>query len=52
MKLAIASDHAGLELKRHLQTILTKSPHEVTDLGAFDATPSDYPDFADAIAAS
>src|SRR2546425_1133212 len=49
MKLAIASDHAGLELKKHLTGFLTQSQHEVSDLGAFTAAPSDYPDFADAV---
>lgn len=49
MKLAIASDHAGLELKNHIHSLLTKSAHELTDLGAFTKEASDYPDFAEAI---
>lgn len=49
MKLAIASDHAGLELKQHLQSLLAKSPHEINDLGAFTKEASDYPDFAESI---
>jgi RpiB/LacA/LacB family sugar-phosphate isomerase len=49
MKLAIASDHAGLELKRHLAAFLAGQKYELKDLGAFTAEPSDYPDFAEAI---
>ena len=51
MKIAIASDHAGYPLKKHLQDYLTKQGHEVINLGVDTAdVPSDYPDAADAIA--
>ena len=46
MKIAIAGDHAGFALKQFLATELKKDGHEIVDLGAFDETPSDYPDFA------
>jgi ribose 5-phosphate isomerase B len=46
MKIAIAGDHAGFELKQYLSAELRKNGHEVLDLGANDTTPSDYPDFA------
>ncbi|HVY72087.1 MAG TPA: ribose 5-phosphate isomerase B [Verrucomicrobiae bacterium] len=49
MKLAIASDHAGFELKQHILKMLAQLKHEVTDLGAFNTEPSDYPDFAVAV---
>lgn len=49
MKLALASDHAGLELKSHLIPFLSELGHEVSDLGAHNSEPSDYPDFAEAI---
>ncbi len=46
MKLVIGSDHAGFALKEEVRAHLTKAGHEVIDLGAFNAEPSDYPDFA------
>ena len=47
MKVAIAADHAGFPLKEEVRAFLAKGgDHEVADLGAFDTTPSDYPDFA------
>jgi ribose 5-phosphate isomerase B len=46
MKIAVAGDHAGFELRRVLLTELARDGHQVIDLGAFDAAPSDYPDFA------
>jgi len=49
MKIAVAGDHAGFPLKRSLQEILSKEGYEIVDLGAFDETPSDYPDFARAL---
>jgi ribose 5-phosphate isomerase B len=49
MKIVIAGDHAGFPLKQRLTEQLAKWGHEVTDLGAFDSEPSDYPDFARAV---
>ena len=49
MKIAVAADHAGFELKEHLRGIIEKLGHVVTDLGAHNAEPSDYPDFAEAL---
>jgi ribose 5-phosphate isomerase B len=49
MKIAVAADHAGFELKNHLRDAIEKLGHAVTDLGAYNAEPSDYPDFAEAI---
>ena len=49
MKLVIASDHAGLELKNHLVAFLTNLNHAVTDLGTHTSAPADYPDFAEAV---
>lgn len=47
MKIAMASDHAGLPLKEALKPIVTKLGHEVIDLGANADDPNDdYPDFA------
>lgn len=46
MKVGVASDHAGFELKKWLIAELAKDSYDIEDLGAFDTTPSDYPDFA------
>lgn len=49
MKIAIAGDHAGFDLKQWLAAELRKEGFDIVDLGASDATPSDYPDFALAV---
>jgi ribose 5-phosphate isomerase B len=46
MKIAIASDHAGFPLKEEVREHVAKLGHEVSDLGAYNMEPSDYPDFA------
>ena len=45
MKIAIASDHAALELKAELARWLGEQGHEVTDLGPHAADSVDYPDY-------
>ena len=51
MKIALGTDHAGLELKREIAGYLADLGHEVTDVGAHDFDPiDDYPDFAAAVA--
>jgi ribose 5-phosphate isomerase B len=47
MKIAIASDHAGFDLKEELRKYVAGLGHEVLDLGAYNKEPSDYPDFAE-----
>lgn len=49
MKIAIAGDHAGFDLKQWLAAELRKEGFDIVDLGARDTTPSDYPDFALAV---
>ena len=49
MKLVISSDHAGFPLKEAVRENLAKAGHEVIDLGAYNAEPSDYPDFAEKV---
>ena len=49
MKLVISADHAGFPLKEDVRAYLTKKGHEIVDLGAFNAEPSDYPDFAEKV---
>ena len=48
--IAIASDHAGVELKRALCEVILASGREVRDLGPADTTSVDYPDFAHRVA--
>lgn len=50
MKIAIASDHAGLEYKTVLIPDLQQAGYEVQDLGTHDTSPDDYPDRAADIA--
>ncbi len=50
MRIALAADHAGVDLKRELAAWLTGSGHAVLDLGVHDHQPSDYPDSAEAVA--
>ena len=47
----MGGDHAGFALKQLLAEELKRAGHEIVDVGAFDATPSDYPDFAQALGA-
>lgn len=46
MKVAIAADHRGVQLKKKLSDFLTKHGHQVADLGVHTEEPSDYPDVA------
>src|SRR5258708_2835311 len=49
MRIAFGSDHAGFDLKNQLMPSAAQLGHEIVDVGAFDASPSDYPDFAEAV---
>lgn len=47
MRIAIAADHAGFELKEKLKDYLTLEGHEIVDTGPFTCQPGDdYPDYA------
>jgi len=48
--IAIASDHAGLDLKRELLGALAERSLEVEDLGTHDPSSTDYPDWAHRVA--
>ena len=50
MRVAVAADHAGYEMKRDMVAALTRQGHEVVDLGTHSAAPVDYPDSAQAVA--
>ncbi len=50
MRIAVASDHAGYDLKSHLAAVLESWGYDVVDLGARSGTDSvDYPDFGEAV---
>jgi len=50
MKVALGSDHGGFLLKEVMVGFLAGEGHQVLDLGAHTPDPSDYPDFARAVA--
>ena len=50
MRIAIANDHAGLELKREVAEGLAALGHGVEDFGTHDNSSVDYPDFATRVA--
>ncbi|HSY82353.1 MAG TPA: ribose 5-phosphate isomerase B [Gemmatimonadaceae bacterium] len=52
MRIAVASDHAGFHIKTDVATALRAAGHVVEDLGTYDETPVDYPDFAEKIGAA
>lgn len=48
--IAIASDHAGVDLKSILISFLEEAGESVLDLGTSDAQSVDYPDYANLLA--
>jgi len=50
MKLALASDHAGVALKARVIVQLRKEGHQAEDLGTYTTDPVDYPDYAKKVA--
>jgi len=46
MKISVASDHAGYELKEAVKRHLTAAGHEVVDFGTSSTASTDYPDYA------
>lgn len=49
MRIAVGADHAGFPFKDQVIQTVTMAGHTVVDVGAFNAEPSDYPDFALAV---
>jgi len=47
MRIAIACDHGGFPLKRDIIQTVESLGHQILDLGTWDATPVDYPDYAE-----
>jgi len=47
--IAVASDHAGFDLKEILKRDLQEAGHEVVDLGTNSTASVDYPDFGKAM---
>ena len=52
MKFYIGTDHAGIELKDYTVALLKEKGHEVIDLGPYNKTRVDYPDYAHKVATS
>jgi ribose 5-phosphate isomerase B len=50
MRIALAADHAGVDLKDALATWLKDSGHEVSDLGTHGHDSVDYPEFGERLA--
>ena len=46
MKISIACDHGGLQLKNHVAEFLKEHGYQVVDFGTFTTESCDYPDFA------
>ena len=49
MRIAIASDHAGFELKDQLKQYIADAGHSVLDLGTDSTESVDYPDYSAAV---
>jgi ribose 5-phosphate isomerase B len=49
MRLVIASDHGGYELKNKIISYLKSTAYIFTDLGTNDTASVDYPDFAEKV---
>lgn len=51
MKIGIAADHGGFDLKEKLATFIREAGHELVDFGAEEYDPADdYPDFVTPLA--
>lgn len=50
IRIVLAADHAGYDLKNELAEGLRDLKYDVTDVGATSSDPSDFPDFGHAVA--
>ena len=46
MKIAIGCDHGGINLKPFVEKVLKERDVEIVDMGCFDSSSVDYPDYA------
>jgi RpiB/LacA/LacB family sugar-phosphate isomerase len=49
MRVVLGSDHAGFEMKEKVLVYVKELGHQVLDVGAHNASPTDYPDYAEAL---
>jgi len=49
-KICIASDHAGFKIKEFIKSIFIKKKMSIIDLGTYNSTSVDYPDYAKKVA--
>ncbi len=52
VKIALASDHAGFDLKSAIIFFLKKENFEIIDFGCFSSESCDYPDYAHPLAST
>ena len=50
MRIAIGSDHRGLELKQFIIKLITQAGHNYEDFGSYTTDSVDYPDIAQKVA--
>ncbi len=50
VKIALASDHAGFDLKNKISLFLQEQGYETIDFGCFTSESCDYPDYAHPLA--
>jgi len=50
MKISMACDHGGFDLKENVKAYLTELGHEVEDFGCYSKDSCDYPDMGEAAA--
>lgn len=50
MRVFVGADHAGFQLKEHVERFLAEVGHEVVDVGTEGEESVDYPDFAAKVA--
>jgi RpiB/LacA/LacB family sugar-phosphate isomerase len=50
MIIALGADHGGFPLKKSVIAAIESCSYRVLDLGTFDETPVDYPDYAKSVA--
>jgi len=50
MRVYVGADHAGYQLKEHVERFVTDMGHDVVDVGTDDEESVDYPDYAREVA--